>query len=438
MHKFSLIFIIISILLMSQAACNRNSIGPQSPVLELTAERVESIEVALALKTTDASALGDFEIHRDGARWFSGRVAKAETTVIDTTVLPARKYVYQASRRVGGATQKSNMFTVTTMDTNSHNYRWAIQTIGVFQSSLSDVWGSSPADVYAVGRVEVPNGQTQSNIIHFDGTSWRTVTEAAFDTGFVYGEFGGVYGFSPNDVWVVGTNVLHWDSSKWKPFAFTLRRTGPNSGTVITLDQVLHGNYFSSIWGTSSNNLFAVGDKGVIVHYDGQKWTKMESGTDLTFFDVWGSSSTDVYAVAMDFFSARWIVVHYDGTAWRPVVADFIQLNRPRGVWGANQNNVYIASDFVFRFNGIKWKRLQVPNMQYNMGGVEGSSANNIFVVGSFGVVLHWNGATWKRYDELLKPEGGRLLQRLWTNGQEVFVVGSSQAEGVILHGKKF
>jgi hypothetical protein len=107
-------------------------------------------------------------------------------------------------------------------------------------------------------------------------------------------------------------------------------------------------------------------------------------------------------------------------------------------VWGVAKNNVYIASDFVFRFDGAGWKRLRVPNTLYNMGGVEGSAANNIFVVGSFGVVLHWNGATWRQYDELLKPEGGRLLQRVWTNGQEVFVVGSSQAEGVILHGRKF
>jgi len=99
---------------------------------------------------------------------------------------------------------------------------------------------------------------------------------------------------------------------------------------------------------------------------------------------------------------------------------------------------VYIASDFVFRFDGLKWKRLEVPNKLYNMGGVEGSAFNDVFVVGSFGVVLHWNGATWRQYEDLLRPDGGRLLRRIWTDGREVFIVGSSAIEGVILHGKRF
>ncbi|MFQ5706309.1 MAG: hypothetical protein ACE5HO_02615 [bacterium] len=162
----------------------------------------------------------------------------------------------------------------------------------------------------------------------------------------------------------------------------------------------------------------------------------MESGTELTFQDVWGSSSTDVYAVAMDFPSAQWTVVHFNGTTWQPVEVASDPFNRPGGVWAISKNSVFIASDHVFRFDGIRWRRLEVPNKLYNMGGVQGLAINDVFVVGSFGVVLHWNGATWKQYEELLKPEGGRLLRRIWTSGQEVFIVGSSQTLGVILHGR--
>jgi len=426
--------VIIFSLIVVYTGCTRNSTGPQSPVLELTAERVESIEVALALKATAGSALGDFEIRRDGIGLFSINAARAETTIVDTTVLPARQYVYQASRRAGGTNQTSNMLTVTTMDTTSHNYRWDIQTIGVFQSSLSDVWGSSSADVYAVGRI----GRSDSidyNAIHFDGQTWTPFYILFTSNPVTIGppQLFGLYGFSKDDIWAVGVGgiVAHWDGMKWTTICLGI---GDNCSSLLS-----RGEQLTAIWGTSSKDLFAVGDKGVIVHYDGQKWTKMESGTDLTFYDVWGSSSKDVYAVAMDFFSARWVVVHYDGSLWQPVAVDPTPLNRPGGVWGIAKNNLYIASDFVFRFDGAQWKRLRVPNTLYNMGGVEGSAANDIFVVGSFGVVLHWNGAAWRRYDELLKPEGGRLLRRIWMNenGQEVFIVGSGQIEGVILHGHK-
>ena len=425
----------MTLLLGVQVGCEHNSIGPQSPVLLLTAERVESIEVALVLKTTDASTLGDFEIRRDGVRLFSQSAASAETTVVDTTVLPARKYVYQAFRHIGGATQASNILTVTTMDTTSHNYTWDLQTIGVFQSSLNDVWGSSPTDVYAVGRVEVPDGDTQSNVIHFDGNSWRTVTEAAFDTGFAYGEFGGIFGFSANDIWVVGTNVLHWDGNKWKPFAFTLIRTGPTSAGVITLDTLLAANYFTAIWGTSSKDLFAVGDKGVIVHYDGQKWTKMESGTDLTLRDVWGFSSTDVYCVGADFFGGQGIVLRYDGKQWRPVQVDPMNSFRRFGVWGIADNHIYVVGDFAYRFNGQKWRRIDVPDLNILKQEITGTAANNIVVVGDFGIVLHWNGASWKRYDEVSFTG---TIRGVWTNGKEVIAVGWTSALGVIIYGKLF
>jgi hypothetical protein len=295
MHKFILAFTIF-LLFVVHTGCNRNSTGPQSPVLELTAERVESIELALALKTTDASTLGDFEIRRDGARWFSGQIARAETTVVDTTVLPARKYIYQASRRVSGATQTSSMLIVTTMDTTSHNYRWDIQTIGVFQSSLSDVWGSLPTDVYAVGRI----GRTDSvdyNVVHFDGQKWKPfyILFASNPVAIGPPQLFGIYGFSKDDIWAVGVGgiVTNWDGVKWMTICLGV---GDNCNGLLS-----RGEQLTAIWGISSKDLFAVGDKGVIVHYDGQKWTKMESGTDLTFFDVWGSSSTDVYAVAMDF-----------------------------------------------------------------------------------------------------------------------------------------
>ncbi|MFQ5706308.1 MAG: hypothetical protein ACE5HO_02610 [bacterium] len=201
----------ITMLLFIFLSCGGDNVtGPQVPTIELQAMRVEAIEVALRVSLTDTLVPRTFEIRRDGATIFAGQMRGTETTVVDTTVLPAQSYLYRAFRlQEGQPTDSSNVVTLTTLDTTSHDYTWEIQTIGVFQASLSDVWGTSPTNVYAVGRVEVPQGETQSNIIQFDGNSWRAVTEAAFDTGFAYGEFWGIYGFSEDEIWVVGTNVLH-------------------------------------------------------------------------------------------------------------------------------------------------------------------------------------------------------------------------------------
>ncbi len=316
------------------------------------------------------------------------------------------------------------------LDTTSHNYEWSIDTMGVFQSALSGVWGSSPTNVYAVGRI-ARSDSVDYNITRFDGQSWKPFY-IPFGAPPAVGspQLFGIHGFSFNDIWVVGVGgvVSHWNGASWTTISLGTC-SDPQCLGVINRDPLF------AVWGTSSNDLFAVGDSGVIVHYDGQNWTKMQSGTTLTFRDVWGSASNDVYAVAMDFFSAQWKVVHYNGSIWEAVFVDSVQLNRPGGLWGSSSANVYMVGDFVGRYDGQFWKRIVVPNTQYTMHGVEGSGANNIFVAGSFGVVLHWNGDSWKLYDELLAQGGGRLLERIWTNGQNVFIVGSTQTQGIAIRG---
>jgi hypothetical protein len=53
----------------------------------------------------------------------------------------------------------------------------------------------------------------------------------------------------------------------------------------------------SGVWGSSGGDIFAVGDYGTIVHYDGTDWSPMSSGTTAWLSGVWGSSGGDVFAV---------------------------------------------------------------------------------------------------------------------------------------------
>jgi hypothetical protein len=51
------------------------------------------------------------------------------------------------------------------------------------------------------------------------------------------------------------------------------------------------------VWGGRGSDVFAVGGRGTILHYDGVDWKAMISGTDQVLSDVWGSSDGDVFAV---------------------------------------------------------------------------------------------------------------------------------------------
>ena len=57
------------------------------------------------------------------------------------------------------------------------------------------------------------------------------------------------------------------------------------------------GNTLISVWGTASTDVWAVGASGTILHWDGSAWSGFPSGTTNVLYGVWGSASTDVWAV---------------------------------------------------------------------------------------------------------------------------------------------
>lgn len=63
------------------------------------------------------------------------------------------------------------------------------------------------------------------------------------------------------------------------------------SGTVETLRDV---------WGSSENDVYAVGDYGTVIHYDGTTWSPVTSGTTLDLFGIWGSSKNNIFAVGRE------------------------------------------------------------------------------------------------------------------------------------------
>lgn len=52
-----------------------------------------------------------------------------------------------------------------------------------------------------------------------------------------------------------------------------------------------------AMWATSDSNIYAVGDGGTIIHYDGSAWTKVTPVTTSNLRAIWGSSASNIYAV---------------------------------------------------------------------------------------------------------------------------------------------
>jgi hypothetical protein len=312
--------------------------------------------------------------------------------------------------------------------------QWTAMT-GVTTDTMSDVWGTSSADVFAVG------GQ---QILHYDGTRWteqfRTQLSLGRDAWGLQGGFRGVWGTSSSNVFAVGGTftagqvleprkamIFHYDGAGWTEMA----RFSQDATDFSTLN---------AVWGSSATDVFAVGahefessSRTLIVHFDGQTWTPMtlpDNAANLGLYDVWGTSARDVYAVGIQGLSnpggLSGALLHYDGTRWTKVAEK--SGVTPIAMWGNASNDIFIATaaSTFLHYNGSTWSPMNTPTREAGKTwDIWGTSPTDMYAVG--GAVYHYDGTTW------VQKTGGpsASLFGIWGGSPtDVFAVG-----GTILHG---
>jgi hypothetical protein len=317
--------------------------------------------------------------------------------------------------------------------------QWTPMTSGS-EADLADVWGTSGADVFAVGELETDdeNGfQLASVILHFDGTAWslhRRIRDVSLRS---------LWADAPDDAWAVGfdffdddARVLHYDGNEWAS------QEGFEAGPEESIG-------LFSVWGSSDSDVFAVGSTfdgqfglSLVFHFDGTNWRRMTVPGDVlpSLADVWGSSASDVYAVGLDQRPSptEGTVLHYDGSTWSPIYHE-PGLNLTT-VWGSSaedvfaagftvreENEEFIVAGAIRHFDGAAWSAVPIPQTGV-LNELWGSSASDVFAVGDEGVILHYDGAAWTATNQT-----DQTLLGIWGTGPaEAFAVGNA---GAILHG---
>ncbi|MCI5131692.1 MAG: hypothetical protein D3904_09240, partial [Candidatus Electrothrix sp. EH2] len=119
-------------------------------------------------------------------------------------------------------------------------------------------------------------------------------------------------------------------------FVYTSSDCGASCGWDVMeseSDTALRG-----IWGSSSDDIYAVGDAGVILHNNGTRWAVMESGVVQSLYGIWGSASDKVYAVG-----TAGTILHYDGTRWAEMESGTDKILF--GIWGFSETDVYVVGE---------------------------------------------------------------------------------------------
>jgi hypothetical protein len=342
------------------------------------------------------------------------------------SLLPNQTYKFHTT--IQSSSHTSNELNVTTMDTTSHDFTfesWTFGTIG--SSTLYDVAIISPENIWCVGEINIAdtsiNGYTTYNAVHWDGSQWE-LKRILYQGG--YWVIRTIFAFSENDIW----------------FSAFVRYDGQNF-IELPIPPILIGWSINKIWGSSSSDLYAVGNDGNITFYNGSQWTKIESGTELNINDIWGdynekTGESEILAVASNkFFNEGKTILKIDGLFATEINVVGLPWSLS-SVWFRSEKKYYVGGD------GLYFKRLLSDTwvkdgtfITIYKDRIRGADINDIIISGSNGLLSHYNGIYWYHYiNNELPYYSGRLLSCEIKNNI-IVAVGWKEIQAIITMGKR-
>lgn len=260
--------------------------------------------------------------------------------------------------------------------------------------------GAAPADAFLVDA-SAPGRDAGLDAPATPAWAWSNPRPTGVDLH-------GVWGFSARDVWAVGDlgTVIHFDGVDW-----TVRETG----TTTALNGIW-GSAPDDLWVVGGSGLFGREVSGLIMHWDGRAWSRLETGTS-GLFGVAGTGPEDVWAVGYG------TVLHYDGRTWTPSFTS--EEHNLLGVWASAPDDVWAVGDYqpLLHYDGRSWSTVVSGAEPEGIGGhagVFGLAPDDVWSCSWIRGIEHWDGLTWT---DVGPSRGG--VTNVWALGNEVWAVGA-------------
>ncbi len=233
----------------------------------------------------------------------------------------------------------------------------------------------------------------------------------------------GVWSDRPDDVWVTGGRgiieggvvsstdgfVLHFDGCTWSKSPLPSAEPGLNA-----------------IWGADANNIWAVGQHGIAVNWDGKYWSNAPVGADISLKSVSGSSASDVWTTGG---------FHWDGLRWTQAPGGALT----HDVWAVSPTNAWATAGLtatfqipdVARWDGHTWNTTQVldPTMTgFSIFAIWGG-VDTAWAVGEGEMILHYANGVWTTVQQPGGSSQGFI--DVMQEGADVYAVGQDVAHSV-------
>ena len=246
--------------------------------------------------------------------------------------------------------------------------------------SPQQVYCADKSTCYVAGGLKGGGGSIPA-LAHWDSNKTKMTAAANIPSSGSWPGLEDVWADAYGEVFTGGNSVF-----------VTNKGHGLNTWTSLSTKLCPYG-----IWATSTTNVFTVGHG--IIRYNGTNCTsanpctEMNSGTTKVLYNVWGSSHSDVFAVG-----ENGQILHYDGNAqdkWTPMAVSGLSTVTLRGVWGSGPSDVYAVGSggTIIHYScppalPCSWV-VQDSGTTVHLRGVWGTGVTDVFVVGENGTILH-------------------------------------------------
>lgn len=263
------------------------------------------------------------------------------------------------------------------------------RSIPIIEKQLTDglsilrafiVPGQNPPVMYLVG---------EGGLIQRYDVQENQVTALILGTSASSAHINDIFGFTDKEIWAVGNQgtILHYNGAGW----------------AEETPKITQSN-LRAVWGVAADDVWAVGDNSTILHRTSLAGpfvavTSPVSGVPLN--GVWGTSAQNVFIAGNS-----GTLLHWDGTAW--VTANNTGFSgHIQGIWANDQANIFIAgflgtTGYVYKGNGTSWTDISprgATEIYRQINKIRGSSSTNVVITeGNENGQNTWvyNGSAWQ------------------------------------------
>ncbi|GMU87340.1 MAG: hypothetical protein AMXMBFR48_25810 [Ignavibacteriales bacterium] len=373
----------LSLIALSTYSCSE----PASPFgqTEITVEALDAscTEVWLELKFRNLTQPADVAIQKDGKDYHRILSLNHDTLLVFEDLEPSTNYSFRAIIRYEGKDDKtSNTAPVRTMDTTSHSFTWQSWNFGTGAgtSRLNDIVVINKNNIWAVGFIKIDG--VEYNAIHWDGIKWNyKQINYITNTGAHFSEIRSVFSFD--------------DSSLFFGNMVTLQNS-----VYTSLDlNIEFPSLINKIWGGSLTDIYIAGDYGLLAHYNGKTWRKIETSAfaqTMRVRDIWSNPESGyVLALATGFpYNFENILIKIDKQSLQTEeIHHTTEQHTLISLWYKNDFNTFFGGSGIFKKNGLTKPIIEIPIIFPSLKRrLRGTEANNIYACDDFGNLTYFNG----------------------------------------------